>query len=194
VIAPPRSELDLARPASIDAYLDSHAGLEVDILVNNAGINVLNAIQEIDAGTWQSMLQVNLSAALQLVKFYGPGMAARGWGRILSVSSVLGLVARERRAAYSMTKAALDALTRTAAVEFGPAGVLANSLAPGFVDTDLTRLNNSPQVLAGIQAAIPLRRLAAPAELAKVAAFLVSEENTYLTGQVICVDGGFTCL
>jgi 3-oxoacyl-[acyl-carrier protein] reductase len=194
VISPPRSELDLARPASIDAYLDRHAGLEVDILVNNAGINVLNAIREIDADIWQSMLQVNLSAALRLVKFFGPGMAARGWGRILSVSSVLGLIVRERRAAYSMTKAALDALTRTAAVEFGPAGVLANSLAPGFVDTDLTRLNNSPQVLAGIQAAIPLRRLAAPAELAKVAAFLVSEENTYLTGQVICVDGGFTCL
>jgi NAD(P)-dependent dehydrogenase (short-subunit alcohol dehydrogenase family) len=194
VIAPSRSELDLAAPASVDTYIQRNSGLEVDVLVNNAGVNVLNAIPDIDAATWQTMLQVNVSSALRLVQWFGPGMAGRGWGRILSVSSVLGVVARERRAAYSMTKSALDALTRAAAVEFGPSGVLVNSLAPGYVDTDLTRQNNSPQVLAGIQAAIPLRRLAAPAELAKVAAFLVSEENTYLTGQVICVDGGFTCL
>jgi 3-oxoacyl-[acyl-carrier protein] reductase len=93
-----------------------------------------------------------------------------------------------------MTKAALNALTRSAAVEYGPGGVLVNALAPGYVDTDLTRQNNSSEALAQICGSIPLRRMASVAELAKIAAFLVSEANSYLTGQVVVVDGGFTCL
>lgn len=193
VIAPPRAELELADPTSVEAYLRSHVGLEVDILINNAGINVLNAVPAIDPATFEEMQRVNLTTALRLIQAFAPGMARRGWGRILSMSSIFGLRARERRAAYSMTKAALEALTRTVAVEFGPMGVLANSLAPGFVDTELTRQNNSPEVIAEIAGAIPLRRLAQPAELAKVAAFLVSDENTYLTGQTIVVDGGWGC-
>ena len=193
VVAPSRSEIDLADPASVDAYLMAHADLPVDILINNAGINVLNPIQAIDDDTWQSMLQTNLTAALRLIQAFAPGMADRGWGRILSVSSIFSVVARDQRAAYSMTKAALNALTRSAAVEFGPAGVLVNALAPGYVATDLTRQNNTPEMLAAIEATIPLRRLAQADELAKVAAFLVSAENTYLTGQIMLVDGGFTC-
>jgi NAD(P)-dependent dehydrogenase (short-subunit alcohol dehydrogenase family) len=193
VVTPSRVELDLGQPDSIDAYVKAQGRLAVDILINNAGINVLNPIPAIDAATWQAMLQTNLTAALRLIQAFAPGMASRGWGRILSVSSILSVVTRERRAAYSMTKAALNALTRSAAVEFGPAGVLVNALAPGYVDTDLTRQNNTPEMLAAIQATVPLRHLARPEELARAAAFLVSEENTYLTGQTILVDGGFTC-
>lgn len=193
VIAPPRAELDLSSPASVDAYVAAHRELAVDILINNAGINVLRSIGEIDDASWQSMLQTNLSAALRLTQAFAPGMQARGWGRILNISTIFSLVTKERRAAYSMTKAALNALTRSAAVEFGPSGVLVNALAPGYVDTALTRQNNSPEALAAITTAIPLRRLAGAEELARVAAFLVSEENTYLTGQTIVVDGGFTC-
>jgi 3-oxoacyl-[acyl-carrier protein] reductase len=193
VVAPPRAELDLASAASVSAYLQANAKLEPDILINNAGVNFLNPIPAVELATWQLMLQTNLTSALQLIQAFAPGMARRGWGRILNISSVLGVVAREKRAAYSMTKAALNALTRTAAVEFGPAGVLANALAPGYVDTELTRQNNTPEMLAAITAAVPLRRLAQPAELAKVAAFLVSENNSYLTGQTVIVDGGFTC-
>lgn len=194
VIAPPRTALDLASPASIDAYLASHGSETVDVLVNNAGINTLRAIPEIDANTWGEMLQVNLSAALQLTQAFAPGMAERGWGRILNVVSIFALVTRERRAAYSMTKAALAALTRTAAVEFGPRGVLVNALAPGYVDTELTRRNNPPDAIAAIEASIPLRRMAQASELAEVATFLVSDANSYLTGQTVVVDGGFTCL
>lgn len=193
VIAPPRAELDLSSPASIEAYIAAHRDLPVDILINNAGINVLRAIQEIDDASWQSMLQINLSAALRLTQAFVPGMQARGWGRILNVSTIFSLVTKERRAAYSMTKAALNALTRSAAVEFGPSGVLVNALAPGYVDTALTRQNNSPEAIAVITATIPLRRLAQATELAHTAAFLVSDENTYLTGQTLVVDGGFTC-
>ena len=193
IIAPTRSELDVGKPDSINAYIKAQGHLVVDILINNAGINVLNSIPAIDEATWQAMLQTNLTAALRLTQAFAPGMAKRGWGRILSISSILGVVTREQRAAYSMTKAALNALTRSAAVEFGPAGVLVNALAPGYVDTDLTRQNNTPEILAAIQSSIPLRRLGRPEELARAAAFLVSEENTYLTGQTILVDGGFTC-
>jgi len=193
IIAPQRGELDLSQPASVDAFLASHQNLTVDVLVNNAGINVLNPIEAIKVSDWAEMLQTNLTSALRLIQGYAPGMAARGWGRILSVSSILSVVTREKRAAYSMTKAALNALTRTAAVEFGPSGVLVNALAPGYVDTALTRQNNSPEQLTAIETTIPLRRLAKTEELARVAAFLVSEENTYLTGQTILVDGGFTC-
>jgi len=194
VIAPPRSVLDLASPASIDAYLAQHASDSVDILVNNAGINTLRSIPEIDAKTWGEMLQVNLSSALRLTQKIAPAMAERGWGRILNVVSIFALVTRERRAAYSMTKAALAALTRTAAVEFGPRGVIVNALAPGYVDTELTRRNNPPDAIAAIEASIPLRRMAQAKELAEVAAFLVSDANSYLTGQTVVVDGGFTCL
>jgi 3-oxoacyl-[acyl-carrier protein] reductase len=194
IIAPPRTALDLASSASIDAYLAAHGSQAVDVLVNNAGINTLRAIPEIDVKTWGEMLQVNLSAALRLTQAFAPGMAERGWGRILNVVSIFALVTRERRAAYSMTKAALAALTRTAAVEFGPRGVLVNALAPGYVDTELTRRNNPPDAIAAIEATIPLRRMAQASELAEVAAFLVSDANSYLTGQTVVVDGGFTCL
>jgi len=193
IVAPARAELDLASPASIEAYVSAHKDLTIDILINNAGINVLRLLPDLSAADWEAMLQTNLTAALRLTQAFAPGMAARGWGRILNVSTVFSLVTKERRAAYSMTKAALNALTRSAAVEFGPAGVLVNSLAPGYVDTALTRQNNSPEAIAAIAATVPLRRLAQSAELAKVAAFLVSEDNTYLTGQTIVADGGFTC-
>lgn len=193
IVAPTRDQLDLASPVSVDAYLSANRDLAVDILINNAGINVLRRIAEIDDASWQSMLQTNLRSALRLIQTYAPGMQSRGWGRILNVSTIFSLVTKERRAAYSMTKAALNALTRSAAVEFGPAGVLVNALAPGYVDTALTRQNNSPEVIAAITGTIPLRRMAQADELARAAAFLVSEDNTYLTGQTIVVDGGFTC-
>jgi NAD(P)-dependent dehydrogenase (short-subunit alcohol dehydrogenase family) len=193
VVAPARAELDLSRPESIEAYLARRDARPVDVLVNNAGINFLKAVTELDPATWSGMLQVNLSAALRLTQAFAPGMEQRGWGRILNISTVFSVVTKERRAAYSMTKAGLNALTRSAAVEYGPRGVLVNALCPGYVETALTTQNNSPAELEAIRASIPLRRLATPPELAAVAGFLCSEECSYLTGQTVIVDGGFTC-
>jgi 3-oxoacyl-[acyl-carrier protein] reductase len=185
--------LDLASKDSIEAYLNDHSDITADILINNAGMNVPEKISEISWDIWNKTLQTNLSSAVRLIQFFAPGMSSRGYGRILNTSSILGLFSKEGRAAYSMTKAALNALTRSAALEFGAGGVLVNSLAPGYVDTELTRKNNSPEALASIIRSIPLGRLAHPRELARVAGFLVSDQNTYLTGQTIVVDGGFTC-
>ncbi len=194
LITPSREELDLSSGESVDAYLASLTDANVDILINNAGVNHPQSIPEISSENWMHTMQVNLGSALKRIQFFAPAMAARGYGRILNTSSILGSVTKEGRAVYSMTKAALDALTRSSAVEFGPSGVIVNSLAPGYVDTELTRQNNTPTAIGAIVSSIPLRRMARPEELAKVAAFLVSEGNTYITGQTIVADGGFTCL
>ena len=193
VIGPQRAELDLADVASIEAYVTRNADLAVDVLINNAGINVLNDVEQIVATDWAAMLQVNLTAPLRLMQAFVPGMRARCWGRVLNISSIFSVVTKERRAAYSTTKAGLNGLTRTAATEFGPDNVLVNALCPGYVETALTHQNNSPADIERICASIPLGRLAKPEELARYAGFLCSEENTYLTGQAIVVDGGFTC-
>ena len=193
VISPSREELDLTSKDSVEAYLRKHSDLAADVLINNAGMNVPEKISKISWDTWSKTLQTNLTSAVRLIQFLAPGMSSRGYGRILNTSSILGIVTKEGRAAYSMTKAALNALTRSAALEFGAGGVLVNSLAPGYVDTELTRKNNSPEEIASIIRSIPLGRMADPQELAKVAGFLVSDQNTYLTGQTIVVDGGFTC-
>jgi 3-oxoacyl-[acyl-carrier protein] reductase len=193
VISPSKEELDLASKDSVEAYLRKYSDLAVDVLINNAGMNVPEKISKISWDTWSKTLQTNLTSAVRLIQCLAPGMSSRGYGRILNTSSILGIVTKEGRAAYSMTKAALNALTRSAALEFGAGGVLVNSLAPGYVDTELTRKNNSPEELASIIRSIPLGRMADPQELAKVAGFLVSDQNTYLTGQTIVVDGGFTC-
>ena len=193
MISPSREELDLASKDSVEAYLKNHSDLAVDVLINNAGMNVPEKISKISWDTWSKTLQTNLTSAVRLIQFLAPGMSSRGYGRILNTSSILGIVTKEGRAAYSMTKAALNALTRSAALEFGVGGVLVNSLAPGYVDTELTRKNNSTEALTSIIRSIPLGRMADPKELARVAGFLVSDQNTYLTGQTIVVDGGFTC-
>lgn len=193
ILAPTRQEMDLEDAASVESYLAARRDTGVDVLVNNAGINRLRALDELDGETWGAMVQTNLSAPLRLTQAFAAGMQERGWGRILNVSSIFGIVTKERRAAYSMTKSALNALTRSAAVELGPRGVLVNALCPGYVDTALTRQNNSPADIEAIEASIPLRRMAQAEELARVAGFLCSEENSYLTGQMVVVDGGFLC-
>ncbi|HEY2761780.1 MAG TPA: SDR family oxidoreductase [Pirellulales bacterium] len=196
VQAPPREELDLADVGSVERYLAdrSHENADVDILVNNAGINIINSLEDIAQESWQSMLQINLSAPFRLAQVIAPGMRKRGWGRIINISSIFGIVTRQQRAAYSATKAALAGLTRTLAVELGRDNVLVNCVAPGYVETELTRQNNSSVELEQIAGTIPMGRLAHPQEIAKLVAFLCGDDNTYITGQVLVADGGFTCL
>ncbi len=203
VAAPARAQLDLASPASIEAFVAGLGGLApcglapcglapFDILVNNAGINVLAELEAIDEGSWAAMVQLNLSAPRRLMQALAPGMKSRQWGRIVNVASIFGVVSREGRGAYSATKAGLIGLTRAAALELGPHNVLVNALCPGYVETDLTRANNSPAQLEALAAQIPLRRLAAPEEIARAVAFLCSEDSSYFTGQALLLDGGFT--
>jgi 3-oxoacyl-[acyl-carrier protein] reductase len=193
VLAPTRQELDLARPEAIDRFIEQRQADGVDVLVNNAGINVLQPLEQVDDATWATVVQVNVRAPFRLIQGFAGGMKSRGWGRIVNMSSIFSLVTKESRSSYTTVKSALNGLTRTAAVELGRHGILVNAVCPGYVDTDLTRQNNSPADLERIRATIPVGRLAKPEEIAAFVAFLCSEENTYITGQTLVIDGGFTC-
>ena len=157
-------------------------------------MNILNSLDDLNSENFDLMAQVNIKSAIKLIQTYSIGMRQRKWGRILNISSIFSLVTKAKRGNYSMTKAAINALTRSAAIEYGKDNIIVNSLAPGYVDTDLTRVNNSAEALQEISNSIPMQRLANFNEIAAVAAFLVSDENTYMTGQTIAVDGGFLCL
>jgi len=193
VIAPTRAQLDLLSNESIDLFLDS-LNCPIDIIVNNAGINVLAAATELSDRDFRDTLQTNLVAPLWLTRKLAPQMMARGFGRVVNISSIFSVVSKSGRASYSASKAGLNGLTRTLAVEMAPSNVLINAVAPGYVDTELTRQNNSAQDLRAICSTIPIGRLAQTNEIAEVVFFLCSDKNTYITGQVIVVDGGFTCL
>ena len=190
VLAPPRSELDLASSESIENWL-SNCKMPVDILVNNAGENPISALDTIANDDWQRALMVNLTAPMLLLQSLARGMCARGWGRIVNISSCYSLVARPGRAPYGASKAGLNSLTRSAALEFAASNVLVNSVCPGFVETDLTRKHNSQEQINALTQMVPLGRLAQPREIASLVAFLASEENSYITGQTIVIDGGF---
>ncbi len=189
VLAPSRAELDLADPASIAAYCAAMTD-PLDAVVHSAGVNWPRAVVQLDFALWNTTLQVNLTAAAQLISGLLPRI--RG-ARVVALGSVLGMVSRPGRAAYSSSKAALSGLVRSLAVELGHDGVLVNAVCPGYIDTDLTRANNTPAQLEAIAATIPLGRLGQPDEIAALVYWLCSAENTYLTGQSIIVDGGFTC-
>ena len=189
VLRPTRSELELADPRAVREYAGSLAG--VDVLVNNAAENVPNPIERFDFRDFERAVAVNQTAPFLLMSSIGARMAERGEGRIVNVSSVYSKVSRAGRSTYSTTKAALNGATRAFAVELGPRGVLVNAVCPGFVDTDLTRQNNTPSELAELCAQVPLGRLALPAEVAELVYFLGSNLNTYITGQIIAIDGGF---
>lgn len=193
VFAPTREELELSSPERIRAFLDRQAGLEVDVLVNNAAENRVRPIAELPLEEWQRIVTTNLTAALLLMQAFVPGMAARRWGRVVNVSSCYSFLSRPGRAAYSASKAGLNGLTRTAALEFGHSNVLVNAVCPGFVDTELTRQNNSSEQIEALARQTALQRLASPQEIAEFVYFLASEANSYITGQVLVIDGGFSC-
>lgn len=191
VITPPRSELDLGRADSVMDFLTRHRGLEPDVLVNNAGINEIHPIETLPLEVWARTLDTNLTAAFLLTQAFAPRMAEKGWGRIVNVGSCYGVVGRPGRAAYSASKAGLAALTRTTALEFGARGVIANTLCPGFVATELTYRNNTPEQLEEVRRQIPLERFARAEEIAETVFFLGSDRNGYIQGQAILADGGF---
>lgn len=193
VLAPARSELDLSSNASIETWCRCHADRRIDALVNNAAINRPEILENIDEDFWQAMVQTNVTAPRKLIAALAPGMKANRWGRILNVSSIFSRVSREGRSSYSATKAALNGLTRAAAIELAPFHILVNSLCPGYVETEMTSANNPPAALETIVSAIPLGRMAQPEEIAQVAMFLCSDANSYITGQEIVADGGFLC-
>jgi NAD(P)-dependent dehydrogenase (short-subunit alcohol dehydrogenase family) len=193
VLRPGRQELDLEVPESVAGYV---GGLDeaVDTLVLNAGINFPEPLSELSAANWSSTQQVNVTSNLLLLQGVLPRMAASGYGRVVAISSVYAHRARLGRMAYSASKAAIEEVVRSVAVEYGRFGVLANCVAPGFVLTDLTYQNNDAAQLQALAERVPVGRLAEPEEIALFISWLVSAENSYVTGQSIAIDGGFLCV
>ena len=163
-----------------------------DILINNAGINVIDSFQDISVEDFNRIQQVNVHAPFLLCRAVIPGMRQKSWGRIVNMSSILGKISKAGRGAYSASKFALDGMTAALAAEVACDGILANCVAPGFIETDLTRQILGEEQMDILAQQIPMKRLGQPEEIARFVLWLASAENTYLSGQNIAVDGGFT--
>ncbi len=176
---------------AIQAVVDE-AG-EPDVLVNAAGINLRPPMAELDATTWDATMGLNLDAPFLLGQRFGPGMAARGYGRIISISSQQAHRAFVESGAYGVSKAGVEALARSQAEAWSSSGVTSNVLVPGFVLTPLNaRLQSDPGTVAALAARTMVGRNGLPGDFATAALFLASPASSYVTGQAIAVDGGFS--
>jgi 3-oxoacyl-[acyl-carrier protein] reductase len=192
VYAPTRGELDLSSIQSIKEYIEMHKEITFDIIVNNAGINDINLLENIDEHDIENMLQVDLIAPILLLKGFIPNMKKNGSGRIVNIGSIWAVVSKEGRGLYSSVKNGLHGITNTLALELACYNILVNTVCPGYTLTELTRKNNTDSEIHKISESIPLKRMANPEEIAEFIFFLCSENNTYITGQKICIDGGYT--
>jgi 3-oxoacyl-[acyl-carrier protein] reductase len=161
----------------------------VDILVNNAGLTRDNLLMRLKDDDWDAVINANLRGAFVAIRAATRGMMKRRWGRVINIASVVGLVGNKGQANYSASKAGLIGLTKSVAKELASRNILANAVAPGFIETDMTAAM-TPEARASLSQQIPLERLGTPNDVAGVVGFLASEYATYITGQVFVVDGG----
>ncbi|MEI0532258.1 SDR family NAD(P)-dependent oxidoreductase [Brachyspira pilosicoli] len=190
VIYPSSSELNLLNNDEIDKYLKS-INNNFDVFIHCAGINNISNIESITMENILNTMQINTFSFLKILKYFLPYQKING-GSILAISSLYSKISRSERASYSMSKHALDALIKTAAIELAPYNIKVNSLSPGFVDTPMTRKNNDENKIKKIENSIPFGRMGSLEDISKVAYFLCVN-NSYITGQNITVDGGFIC-
>ncbi|NDF02596.1 MAG: SDR family oxidoreductase [Actinobacteria bacterium] len=183
---------DFANREDIEKCAEYIRTINPDILVNNAGINNPSSFEQIDHDEFLKIQQVNVFAPMALCQAAIPSMVNSGWGRIVNISSAWSKKGKEQRAPYSSSKFAIDGLTLSLAIEYAKSGILANCVAPGFVDTEMTRRILGDIGIEKILQNVPIGRLAQPEEIAQVVLWLASPQNTYITGQNIFVDGGFT--
>jgi NAD(P)-dependent dehydrogenase (short-subunit alcohol dehydrogenase family) len=184
--------VDLADPAA-PAVLAKEAMERlgrVDILVNNAGTNIPQPIDEVADESWATMVELNLTSAMRLTRALVPPMKERRWGRVIHVSSVLGLGGKEGRNGYCATKSALIGLARASSLDLGPFGITVNCIAPGPFLTDLPARLLSDEQKRHFAARTALDRWGRPEELMGPALLLASEAGSYITGSVLSVDGG----
>lgn len=192
VFKPTHEELDLCSEISLEQYIEKNKNVTFDVIVNNAGINDINYIDEITDEEIQNMMQINLVAPIKLLRGFVGNMKQQKYGRIVNIGSIWAVVSKGGRSIYSATKNGIHGISNTLAVELAPYNILVNTVCPGFTMTELTKKNNTIKEIEDISAEIPMGRMAEPREIAEIVYFLCSNQNTYLTGQKITVDGGFT--
>jgi 3-oxoacyl-[acyl-carrier protein] reductase len=166
---------------------------EFDVLVNNAGINFIHRIEDYPEKEFMEIAKVNYTAVYLVSQSVARVMMKAGSkGRIVNIGSIWATNTRVGRSAYCAAKAGVLGMTRAISVDLASAGIMVNTVSPGFVMTELTQKTMGPEVISEVSASIPVGRLAHPNEIAEVVAFIASSNNTYLTGQNVIVDGGFT--
>lgn len=182
---------DVSEPASVVALVQAVevAFGQVDILVNNAGLTRDNLLFRIKDDDWDMVLDANLRGAFVAIRATARGMMKRRWGRIINIASIVGITGNKGQANYAASKAGLIGLTKSVAKELGSRNILVNAIAPGFIETDMTAAM-TPEARAALSSQIPLDRLGSPQDIAGMVAFLASDLASYITGQVLVVDGG----
>jgi 3-oxoacyl-[acyl-carrier protein] reductase len=171
----------------IDAIISEFG--RIDVLVNNAGITMDNLFMRMKDTQWEKVLAVNLTGAYNCSKTVCRAMVKQRSGKIVNITSVVGAIGNVGQANYAASKAGLMGLTKTLAKELGPWGINVNAVAPGFIDTEMTR-NLPEKVKTMFLQSIPFGRMGTPEEVADLVAFLVSDQSRYITGQVIHINGG----
>ena len=179
---------DTAAVAKLVADVETAFG-SFDILVNNAGITRDNLVMRLKDDDWDSVQNANLRGAFAAIRAVSRGMMKRRGGRIINISSIIGMIGNKGQANYAASKAGLIALTKSVAKELGSRNILVNAVAPGFIETEMTAAM-TPEAMEGLGKQIALERLGTPQDVAAAVVFLASDLATYITGQVLVVDGG----
>jgi 3-oxoacyl-[acyl-carrier protein] reductase len=182
---------DVADSASVVALVEAveKSFGQIDILVNNAGLTRDNILFRIKDDDWDAVLDANLRGAFVAIRATSRGMMKRRWGRIINIASVVGITGNKGQSNYAASKAGLIGLTKSVAKELGSRNILVNAVAPGYIETDMTAAM-TPEARAALSGMIPLERLGTPGDIAATVTFLASEHASYITGQVLVVDGG----
>lgn len=179
---------DTAQAAALVESVEKDFG-QLDVLVNNAGLTRDNLLMRLKDDDWDAVLNANLRGAFATCRAATRGMMKRRWGRIINVASVVGLIGNKGQANYAASKAGLIGMTKSIAKELASRNILANVIAPGFIETDMTAAM-APEARAAMSAGIPLERLGSPDDIAGMVVVLASDLTSYVTGQVFVVDGG----
>ncbi len=185
---------DFTEEASVTAFLAQLENLEIDILVNNAGINVIADFASISSKDFLDIQNVNLYGPFRTMQAVLKNMKLKKWGRIVNIASIWSKISKRGRASYSASKFGLDGLTLALSHEVAEHGILCNCVSPGFTLTELTMktIGASGNALEQVLQLVPLKRMADPSEIAELVLWLCSPQNTYVTGQNIAIDGGFS--
>ena len=188
-------QLNLNDSENVKSFIKNTLTSEsVDILINNAGINIVADAAEISDDDFGKIQEINVHGPFLMAQAFGKKMIEKKWGRIVNISSIWGVVTRPGRLSYSVSKMALLGINKTLAVEWAKYNVLVNAVSPGFTLTELTKTTNTEEELNIIKDKIPQNRLALPEEIAKGVLFLSSNLNSYVVGQNLIIDGGYTAI